>query len=103
MQDIYTLLMWVILGAIAMRIKYMFSPHEKKAEVSELDNLVSYVIASVPVYGGVKIFGEIVETFEVERFSQTAVFNKGWFVASSWPLAVFMGWVLAKIEQWWLR
>ena len=98
MQDIYSLLLWIIPGAIMMRVLAVRSGRRGSQGAGDLDLLVSYVIASVPVHGLVKVIAWIVEWAGAADFQARAIASKGWFVVLSWPAAVVLG--LAAAPFW---
>lgn len=98
MQDIYSLLLWIIPGAIMMRVLAVRTGRRNRRETGDLDLLVSYVIASVPVYGLVKAIAWGVQQAGAAGFAERVLTSKAWFVSISWPAAVFLG--LAVAPMW---
>lgn len=98
MQDIYSLLLWIIPGAIMMRVLAVRTGRRGVRGTGDLDLLVSYVIASVPVYGLVKAIAWSVEWAGFAGFEVRVLSSKAWFVAISWPAAIAAG--LAAAPLW---
>ena len=97
MQDVYSLILWIVPGAIMMRVMARLTDSKRSERAGDLDLLVSYLIASVPVYGIVKGLAWLVEWAGSEGFQHRALASKGWFVVLSWPTAVLIGLAVAPL------
>jgi hypothetical protein len=94
------LLLWVLPGAIAIRFRDLLVPRSRTADRLEIDQVVTYLIASVPVYGLVIAVSDVAHWISPFMPSSDLVTaSRRWFVLYSWPIAAVCGGIAAMADR----